>query len=144
ATVGADGSWTIPAELAGDRAHDLSTSYTDPAGNESVRSAPITVDLDTTAPDAPAAGSLTDGNGLDLSAGGLTNSNEMNMSGSGGSAGDTVNLYDGDTLIGSATVGADGSWSIPAEISGDRIHNLSTSYTDRAGNEGAKSTPIAV
>ena len=144
AIVEADGSWTIPAELAGDRAHDLSTSYTDPAGNESARSAPVTVNLDTTAPDAPAAASLTDGNAQDLSAGGLTNSPEMNMSGSGGTAGDTVNLYDGDTLIGSATVGADGSWSIPAEISGDGIHNLSTSYTDRAGNEGAKSTPIAV
>ncbi|KYP84557.1 hypothetical protein WB66_11985, partial [bacteria symbiont BFo1 of Frankliniella occidentalis] len=144
ATVGADGSWTIPAELAGDRAHDLSTSYTDPAGNESARSAPVTVNLDTTAPDAPAAASLTDGNAQDLSAGGLTNSPEMNMSGSGGTAGDTVNLYDGDTLIGSAIVEADGSWTLPATISGDTAHSLTTSYTDPAGNESVRSAPIAV
>ena len=144
ATVGTDGSWTLPAEISGDRVHDLSTSYTDPAGNESARSAPIAVDLDTTAPDAPAAGSLIDGNAQDLSAGGLTNSPDMNMSGSGGTAGDTVNLYDGDTLIGSATVGVDGSWTIPAELAGDRTHELTTSYTDPAGNESAKSAPIAV
>ncbi len=144
AVVQPDGSWTLPAEISGDRTHDLSTSYTDPAGNESARSAPIAVDLDTTPPDAPAAGELTDGNSQDLSHGGLTNSGEMNMSGSGGVAGDTVNLYDGDTLIGTATVGADGNWSIPAEISGDRAHDLSTSYTDPAGNEGARSAPIVV
>ncbi|KYP88609.1 hypothetical protein WB91_16800, partial [bacteria symbiont BFo1 of Frankliniella occidentalis] len=144
ATVGADGSWSIPAEISGDGIHNLSTSYTDRAGNEGAKSTPIAVDLDTTAPDAPAAASLTDGNGLDLSAGGLTNSPEMNMSGSGGTAGDTVTLYDGDTLIGSATVGADGSWTIPAELAGDRAHELTTSYTDPAGNESVRSAPITV
>ncbi|KMV67105.1 hypothetical protein AI28_24075, partial [bacteria symbiont BFo1 of Frankliniella occidentalis] len=124
--VGPDGSWSVPVVVVGDGDHNLSASFTDPAGNESAKSAPIAVDLDTTAPGAPAAGSLTDGNAQDLSAGGLTNSPEMNMSGSGGTAGDTVTLYDGDTLIGSATVGADGSWTIPAELAGDRTHDLST------------------
>ncbi|KYP88611.1 hypothetical protein WB91_16810 [bacteria symbiont BFo1 of Frankliniella occidentalis] len=142
--VGPDGNWSVPVVVDGDGEHDLSASFTDPAGNEGAKSAPIAVDLDTTPPEAPTAGELSDGNGQDLSAGGLTNSGEMNMSGTGGVAGDTVNLYDGDTLIGTATVGADGNWSIPAEISGDRAHDLSTSYTDPAGNEGARSAPIVV
>ena len=70
AVVGADGSWTIPGAISGDGEHDLSASYTDPAGNESAKSAPIAVDLDTTAPDAPTP-TLADSNGLDLTHGGV-------------------------------------------------------------------------
>ncbi|WP_343551207.1 Ig-like domain-containing protein, partial [Pantoea sp.] len=143
-TVGADGSWTIPADISGDDEHSLSASFTDPAGNESPKSTPVIVDLDTTAPDAPVIGDLKDGNGADLSAGGLTNNGSVEMSGTGGTEGDIVKLYDGTTLIGSTTVGADGSWSIPADISGDVEHSLSASFTDPAGNESLKSTPVLV
>jgi len=143
ALVGADGKWTVPGVISGDGTHDLSASYTDPAGNESLKSAPIPVDLDTTAPAAPAP-TLVDGNGLDLSAGGLTNNGNLDMSGSGGTEGDVVKVYDGGTLIGSALVGADGKWTVPGVISGDGPHDLSASYTDPAGNESAKSAPIAV
>ncbi|MEB5974962.1 Ig-like domain-containing protein, partial [Pantoea dispersa] len=73
--------------------------------------------------------------GTDLSAGGLTSDGSLEMSGAGGTAGDIVKLYDGTTLIGSTVVGADGSWSIPADLSGDGEHALSASFTDAAGNE---------
>ncbi|WP_343553311.1 Ig-like domain-containing protein, partial [Pantoea sp.] len=143
-TVGADGSWSIPADISGDDEHSLSASFTDPAGNESPKSTPVIVDLDTTPPNAPVIGDVTDGNGADLSTGGLTNNGSVEMSGSGGTEGDIVKLYDGTTLIGSTTVGADGSWTIPADISGDDEHSLSASFTDPAGNESPKSTPVIV
>ncbi|MEB5974957.1 Ig-like domain-containing protein, partial [Pantoea dispersa] len=94
------GSWSIPADLSGDGEHALSASFTDAAGNESAKSTPVVVDLDTTAPVAPTIGDLTDGHGTDLSAGGLTSDGSLEMSGAGGTAGDIVKLYDGTTLIG--------------------------------------------
>lgn len=142
-TVDKDGNWTIPDALIGDGTHDLSASYTDPAGNESAKSAPIAVDLDTTAPAAPTP-HLEDGNHLDLTAGGPTNNGSLEMSGSGGTKGDIVKLYDGNTLIGSAVVGDGGIWTVPGAIAGDGIHPISASFTDPAGNESAKSAPIAV
>ncbi|WP_455864599.1 Ig-like domain-containing protein [Pantoea agglomerans] len=143
AVVDDSGNWTIPGAISGDGKHDLSASITDPAGNESARSAPIAVDLDTTAPDAPTP-TLEDGNGLDLTAGGLTNNGDMDMSGSGANPGDVVKLYDGDTLIGSAIVDESGNWTVPGAISGDGPHDLSATATDPAGNESAKSAPIKV
>lgn len=142
-TVDKDGNWTIPDALIGDGKHDLSASYTDPAGNESAKSAPITVDLDTTPPATPTP-TLEDGNHLDLTHGGATNNGSLEMSGSGGTEGDIVKLYDGDTLIGTDVVGPDGSWTVTGPISGDGIHPISASLTDPAGNESAKSAPIAV
>jgi hypothetical protein len=143
AVVDDSGNWTIPGAISGDGKHDLSASITDPAGNESAKSAPIAVDLDTTAPDAPTP-TLEDGNGLDLTAGGLTNNGDMDMSGSGANPGDVVKLYDGDTLIGSAIVDDSGNWTVPGAISGDGPHDLSATATDPAGNESAKSAPIKV
>ena len=143
AVVDDSGNWTIPGAISGDGPHDLSASITDPAGNESARSAPITVDLDTTAPDAPTP-TLEDGNGLDLTAGGLTNNGSLVVSGKDATPGDVVKLYDGDTLIGSAVVDASGNWTVPGGITGDTTHPISATITDPAGNESAKSAPIAV
>ncbi|WP_455915264.1 Ig-like domain-containing protein [Pantoea agglomerans] len=143
AVVDAGGNWTVPGAISGDGPHPISATVTDPVGNESARSAPIAVELDTTAPDAPTP-TLEDGNGLDLTAGGLTNNGNLDMSGTGGNPGDVVKLYDGANLIGSAVVDAGGNWTVPGAISGDGPHPISASYTDPAGNEGAKSAPIAV
>jgi hypothetical protein len=33
-----------------------------------------------------------------------------------GDAGDTIRLYDGTTLVGTATVGADGTWSVTVNL----------------------------
>ncbi|MEN4978239.1 Ig-like domain-containing protein [Erwinia billingiae] len=143
AVVGDGGVWTVPGAISGDGTHPISASFTDPAGNESLKSAPIAVDLDTTAPAAPTP-TLEDGNDKDLTAGGVTNNGNLDMSGTGGVEGDIVKLYDGDTLIGSASVGPGGVWTVPGAISGDGTHPISASFTDPAGNESAKSAPIAV
>ncbi|QEW32561.1 hypothetical protein D0N50_13085 [Erwinia billingiae] len=144
AVVGDGGVWTVPGAISGDGTHPISASFTDPAGNESLKSAPIAVDLDTTAPAAPATPTLEDGNDLDLTAGGVTNNGNLDMSGTGGIEGDIVKLYDGDTLIGSVRVGPGGAWTVPGAISGDGTHPISASFTDPAGNESAKSTPVEV
>ncbi|WP_206401629.1 Ig-like domain-containing protein, partial [Erwinia billingiae] len=143
AVVDAGGNWTVPGAISGDGPHDISASLTDPAGNESAKSAPVVVDLDTTAPDAPTP-TLEDSNGLDLTTGGLTNDGNLEMSGTGATPGDVVKLYDGDDLIGSAVVDAGGNWTVPGAISGDGPHPISATVTDPVGNESARSAPIAV
>ncbi|MEB5974845.1 Ig-like domain-containing protein, partial [Pantoea dispersa] len=142
--VGADGSWSIPADLSGDGEHALSASFTDAAGNESAKSTPVVVDLDTTAPDAPAIGGLSDGKGTNLTTGGLTNNGSLTLTGSGGIAGDVVKIYDGANVVGSAVVHTDGTWSVSTSIMGDGDHNLSASFTDTAGNESVKSAAVVI
>ena len=45
-----------------------------------------------------------------------------------GDAGDTISLYDGSTLVGTATVGADGTWSL-AVLLGVGRHDLTATQT---------------
>ena len=144
AVVGADGSWTVPTNISGDGVHDLNASLTDPAGNESLRSAPAPVDLDTTPPDAPLISGLTDGKSQDLIANDLTNNGRLVVSGKNGVPGDLLKLFDGNTLVGSTIVAANGSWTVPTNISGDGVHKLNATLTDPAGNESAHSAPAPV
>ncbi|MFP2250290.1 Ig-like domain-containing protein, partial [Enterobacter ludwigii] len=125
--------------------HDLRVGFRDPAGNAGAKSEPVTVDYDITSPDAPVPEVLENSVGKDLILQGLSNDGHVNMAGKNGDAGDIVKLYDGNTLIGSSTVRADGSWSVAGElIGGDGNHNLKASFTDPAGNESEKSTPLTV
>jgi len=144
AIVAPNGSWTVPTNISGDGVHDLNATLTDPAGNESLRSAPAPVDLDTTPPDAPLISDLIDAKNQDLLANDLTNNGNLVVSGRGAVPGDLLKLYDGDTLVGSAIVAPNGSWTVPTNISGDGIHNLNASLTDPAGNESLRSAPAPV
>ncbi|WP_158941212.1 Ig-like domain-containing protein [Burkholderia sp. S171] len=60
-------------------------------------------------------------------------------------AGDIVKVYDGVKLLGSATVGADGTWSFAttATLKGG-THNFIAIAADTAGNIGASSVPLTV
>ncbi len=52
-----------------------------------------------------------------------------------GISGDTITLYDGAAAVGSATVGADGTWSAtPAALLGDGPHMFTATQTSPAGN----------
>ena len=143
--VDAGGHWRADITLPSEGDHDLRVGFRDPAGNAGAKSEPVTVDYDITSPDAPVPEVLENSVGKDLILQGLSNDGHVNMAGKNGDAGDIVKLYDGNTLIGSSTVRADGSWSVAGElIGGDGNHNLKASFTDPAGNESEKSTPLTV
>ena len=57
-------------------------------------------------------------------------------------AGALVRITDGATLVGSGTVAADGTWSVPVALSGNGTHTLVASLIDRAGNVGEATTKI--
>lgn len=145
-TVDADGNWSVdnlnPALSNGDT---ISVTATDPSGNQSL---PSQATIDTQAPGAPTGVDLADASDLGVSnTDNITSDTTPTITGSGGTAGDTVTLYanDGTTQLGTATVDTNGNWSItPTTALADGEHALTASYTDPAGNEGAKSAALNV
>lgn len=85
--------------------------------------------VDTTAPDAPVL--LSD----------ATYHHRATVTGTA-EAGSTVNLYEGTTLLGTATTGADGHFSVTTSGLKDGSHTFVATATDAAGNTSAVSQPI--
>jgi len=147
ATVAPDGSWSIDSTTLTHGDHDLTATYTDPAGNESDPSDALTVTIDTMAPAAPGTLDLaTASDSGDNTSDDLTNDDTPTIRGTGGTPGDTVTLYDSDgtTVLGRATVAPDGSWSIDSTTLTHGDHDLTATYTDPAGNESDPSGVLTV
>jgi len=147
ATVAPDGSWSIDSTTLTHGDHDLTATYTDPAGNESDPSSALTVTIDTMAPAAPGALDLaTASDSGDNTSDDLTNDDTPTITGTGGTPGDTVTLYDSDgtTVLGRTTVAPDGSWSIDSTTLTHGDHDLTATYTDPAGNESDPSSALTV
>jgi len=141
-TVAADGSWTCNATLPQGK-DTLTAQQTDPSGNESAGSTPVTVTVDTITPDAPVITTPTDGstiNKADLNADG-----KATVSGTG-EAGDTLSVtLNGTPLDGcqDLTVNAAGTWTCTATFP-QGTDKLVASQTDPAGNTSADSAPVTV
>lgn len=124
--VGADGTFSLSLSPAQTDGQSLTVTATDTAGNTSLPAQAFAPDIDvtppgdTTPPDAPA--------NLAVSA------NGTRLTGSG-EAGATVQVRAADgTLLGSGTVGADGTFSLtlsPAQTDGQ---SLTVTAVDAAGN----------
>ena len=61
-----------------------------------------------------------------------------------GSIGESIQLIDGNTVIGTTTVGNLGTWQITTNTLVDGIHNLTAKGTDIAGNVSQASTPLNI
>jgi Ca2+-binding RTX toxin-like protein len=131
--VQSDGSWSTSVTLSGDGAHSIIAQDTDAAGNIGT-SAAVTFTLDTAAPTVAIG-----------TAGGLTNHASQTISGTVGvaDAGTSIKLYDNGsaTVLGTAVVQSDGSWSTSVTMSGDGAHSIVAQDTDAAGNIGT-SAPV--
>jgi hypothetical protein len=135
AAVGDDGRWSVTPTLPeGD--HSLSVSVTDAAGNESGRTPPVTITVDTSEVMVTVTavkdnvGSVTG----DVAANGVTDDARPELQGAG-KAGSTVNIWDGSTLLGSTVVDGNGRWSFtPAADLADRTYTLTVNAKDTAGN----------
>jgi large repetitive protein len=135
-TVAPDGTWSlIPNTPLPAGSQTLSVKATDPAGNEGPASS-VTLAVDITPPVAPT--STTPAN---------TNDTTPEIKGSG-FPGDTITLFgpDGTTVLGTAIVAGDGTWSItPSTPLPLGNNNLSVKATDPAGNQSPATTiPVNV
>ncbi len=147
ATVGDDGTWSItPSAALAAGSHSLTTTETNAAGTASSASIPLVISIDTSVPVALSTPVLSPASDSGVLGDDLTNVTTPVITGTG-TAGDTVNLYDGDSItpIGTATVGDDGTWSITPTITlGTGVHDLTTTETNAAGTFSAVSSALAL
>ncbi|MCT4708625.1 Ig-like domain-containing protein [Enterobacteriaceae bacterium H16N7] len=138
ATVRADGTWSVtPATPLPEGTYNITAVATDPAGNSSQPSNTVSFDVDTSAPDTPeitfANDDVGDLTGNQIS-GSTTDDNRPAFQGTG-NEGDTITLYNGTNVIGTAVVSTGGVWTItPSTPLPDGAYSLTATATDPAGN----------
>ncbi|WP_064576012.1 Ig-like domain-containing protein [Cupriavidus gilardii] len=144
ATVTADGSgnWTYTPATPLPDGTVVTVTAVDAAGNVST---PDTVTIDGTPPAAPAIDSVTDDTGTvtgPVASGGSTNDTTPTIAGTA-EANSTVQIFNGTTLLGTATADGTGNWSFtPTTPLADGNYALTAVATDTAGNTGPASTPF--
>jgi hypothetical protein len=137
ATVGGDRAWSLPASLTPGE-HTIGVRALDAAGAVVAETSParlsVALAADAAPPDAggaPTIGFPTDGAQIP--------SGPFTISGTGMPS-SQIEIFDSDKLIGSTTVAADGSWSLPVTPSGG-----TAAYSARpAGSADVTTTPIRV
>jgi RHS repeat-associated protein len=73
----------------------------------------------------------------------ITKTNQPAIQGSG-TAGDTIQLFEGTTLLGQTTVGTNGTWQITSTTLSDGNHNLTAKTIDLAGNISGSSAGLSL
>ena len=140
ALVAPDGTWTAtPGAPVPDGTTIVATDTTTHKTDTQV--------VDAAPPTAPVA-SLAVASDTGTVGDGITQDTTPTLSGGGASPGDTIQLYapDGTTLLGTAVVAADGTWSItvPTALT-DGTHNFQLTATDPVGNTSAPTTlPVTI
>ena len=141
ATANGSGAWSYTTAALANGAHSLTATATDAAGNTGAASAALSVTVDTAAPVAPAIASFSTDSGT--VGDGITNDNTLTLTGTA-EANSTVKVYDGATLLGSATANGSGAWSYTTAALANGAHSLTATATDAAGNTSAASAALSV
>lgn len=138
ATVQPDGTWTFTPTSLADGPHKFTATATDAAGNTGIPSAGFTLTVDNLPPAKPEPPTITDDANpiTGIITNGITNDTTPTFSGTG-SAGDLITIYLSGTppLQGTATVGADGTWSFTPPVPvAPGSYQITVTATDPAGN----------
>ncbi|SUB08579.1 BapA/Bap/LapF family large adhesin [Pantoea agglomerans] len=140
ATVGEDGSWTFtPDAPLADGEHALVIDGTGADGNASSSTVDVIIDTGDTTP------GITDDAGNPVADGSTTSDTTPTINGDGMQPGSTVVITDGDTELGTATVGEDGSWTFtPENPLDDGEHALVVDGTDTSGNASSSTVDVII
>uniref|UniRef100_UPI000AB7EF3E Ig-like domain-containing protein n=1 Tax=Pseudomonas fluorescens TaxID=294 RepID=UPI000AB7EF3E len=137
------GQWSFTTPVLSTGSHDLTATVSTAAGGESAPTAVFETIIDTTAPGIPVIGNVADDVGINqdpIADGGITDDTTPTLSGDGLQAGDTVEVYDGTDLLGTAIVKADGTWAYtPTTPLNDGSHEFTVVAVDPAGNASVPS-----
>jgi Ca2+-binding RTX toxin-like protein len=148
ATVaGTSWSYTLTAAdylAMGEGAETITATATDGTGNTSAAGS-ISLTIDTTAPGVPVILGLASGSDTGLAGDRVTTLATPAITGMA-EAGATVVLYDsnGSSVLGSASAGNDGSWSITSLPLSLGDHALTVRVTDAAGNLSGPSSALTL
>jgi hypothetical protein len=146
ATANGAGNWSFTPSAVADGGHIFTATVADAAGNVAT-SASYAVTVDTTPPAAPLIGSVTDNVAPfvgPIANGGSTNDTTPTINGSGVSAGATVSIFDGSTLLGTTTADGLGNWSFTTAPLTQGSHSLTATVADAVGNASAPSVAYTV
>jgi hypothetical protein len=128
------GTWSITAALP-NGSHTVTAKSFDAAGNASAASSPLTVTVDRVQPAAMAAPALAAGSDSAALGDGLTKVAKPTFKGNA-EAYAQVTLYDGASVLGTASANASGAWEFtPAANLPDRAYVISARQVDLAGNQ---------
>ena len=122
-TAAGPGAYTTAALANG--AHSLTATATDAAGNTGAASAALAVTV-TAPPGAPTITSFSPDTGV--VGDGITDPAILTLTGTA-VANSTVNVYDGTTLLGTATANASGAWSFVTVPLPDGVHSFTATDT---------------
>ncbi|HWJ65644.1 MAG TPA: Ig-like domain-containing protein [Nocardioides sp.] len=135
AVVDGLGNWTAETIALAEGVHTLTATQVDGLGNTSPASSPVQVTVDLTAA-PPVVDPLPDG--------GLTSDATPTITGTG-EPGATVEVSIDGVVVGTTTVGEDGTWSFtPTDPLADGSHTVTATQTDGAGNTSAVSEPVTI
>ena len=133
-TVASNGTWTYTATLALG-AHTLTATQTDTTWNlTSVKSSSVVVTV-YAQPAAPVITSVS-------TPARTTTTTPVTVKGTG-VAGETITLYDGSTVLGTATVASNGTWQLTVNL-GVGVHSLTATQTLIAAVTSAPSAASSV
>ncbi|MEY4612963.1 MAG: hypothetical protein RL179_936, partial [Planctomycetota bacterium] len=142
AVVGPNGVFTITTAALADNLlnerYVFSLDATDTAGNVSLPVSGGDWAISTRIPNPPVVLTVSQDTGIS-STDKLTKDSTLTITGTG-NAGDTITIYDGTTVVGTATVDSDGKWSITTSALADGGHNLDVTATSPQGFEGLASS----
>ena len=141
AVADANGVWSFATATLSDGNHAFTSKTVDLAGNISAASAALNVTVDTVAPGAPVIASFSPDSSI--AGDGITNANHITLTGTG-EAGSVVQIFDGMTLLGTATANASGAWSFATATLSDGTHAFAGKAIDAAGNISATSAAVNV
>ena len=137
ATV-SSGNWNYTTAALPDGIHSFTATFTDGAGNTTTTSpTAVTAMVDTTAPIETISSTIgtNTGSTTTITSGGTTKDNTLALSGTVSDANgvSSVQVYDGTTLLGPATVSS-GNWSYTTAALRNGSHSFTAKATDNAGN----------
>src|SRR6185437_15115427 len=130
AATDANGAWSFTTGTLTSGSHNFTATDTDGSGSTSGLSSALSVTIDITAPVAPTIASYSTDSGT--VGDGITNDNTLTLTGTA-EANSTVKVFDGATLLGSATANGAGAWSFTTAALTNGLHSLTAIATDAAG-----------
>ena len=142
AVVDQSGTWVITTIALTNGVHSLTAKQTDVNSTASVASAALVLTIDNAEP-APTGLALAAASDSGLVGDRVTSVTTPVITGLG-MPGDTVTLYDGLTVVGTAVVAGNGTWSVTSAMLAAGVHSLTSTQTDIAGNISPASAALAL